>query len=429
MSYPQVKLAEICDLQNGYAFKSADYVEQSNTLSCRMSNIRPGGKFDIEYNARFLPDNFAENYEKFLLVDGDVVIAMTDLADSPKILGVPTVIKTNGRNILLNQRVGKLIIKDTERVHFPYLQLALNSPKVRSIYKRFAGGGLQINLGKKDLLSVKIPLPPLAEQQKIAAILDAADQLKQKDQQLINHYTTLGQSLFLEMFGDPVINPMGWKNKNLGDICGIGSSKRVFTKELVNQGIPFYRGTEIGKLGEDLEIEPTLFITQEHYDRLKKQSGIPQKGDLLLPSICPDGRIFLVRNLQPFYFKDGRVLWIKVNKLNVNSLYLKSLLKQIFYTNYTNIASGTTFAELKIFALKKVKILLPPINLQNQFAQHIEKIEQQKQLAQASLEKSETLFNSLLQRAFKGELTQTPTTHPPLVNNTPSDEAPASSLT
>jgi len=88
-----VKLSSICDLQNGYAFKSNDYVESSNTLSCRMSNIRPGGRFDLDYNPRFLPDSFKKKYDQYLLKDGDLVIAMTDLANNPKILGVPTIVR------------------------------------------------------------------------------------------------------------------------------------------------------------------------------------------------------------------------------------------------------------------------------------------------------------------------------------------------
>ena len=71
MSWPSVALGEVCDLQNGYAFKSSDYVASSNTLSCRMSNIRPGGEFDIDYNARFLPDSFAEKYQQFLNIEND----------------------------------------------------------------------------------------------------------------------------------------------------------------------------------------------------------------------------------------------------------------------------------------------------------------------------------------------------------------------
>ena len=128
-------------MSGGAIVESGSYVEVSNTLNCRMSNIRPGGIFDINYNPKYLPDEFAAKYNQYLLQDGDVVIAMTDLANSPKILGVPTVIKTEERNILLNQRVGKLVIEDKNRVYFPYLKLALNYPKTRSVYRRFAGGG------------------------------------------------------------------------------------------------------------------------------------------------------------------------------------------------------------------------------------------------------------------------------------------------
>jgi len=80
----EVLLSTICDLKNGFAFKSKDYVDISNTLSCRMSSIRPGGNFDLEHNQRFLPDNYAKLYSDYLLSDGDIVIAMTDLAGDPK---------------------------------------------------------------------------------------------------------------------------------------------------------------------------------------------------------------------------------------------------------------------------------------------------------------------------------------------------------
>ena len=130
-SWKECKLVECIEVINGYAFKSSDYVEASSTLSCRMSNIRLGGIFDIEYNARFLPDNFADKYKGFLLKDGDLVIAMTDLANDPKLLGVPTLVQTNGKNILLNQRVGKLLIKDPSKVDNKYLQHVLNDPKTR----------------------------------------------------------------------------------------------------------------------------------------------------------------------------------------------------------------------------------------------------------------------------------------------------------
>lgn len=280
----------------------------------------------------------------------------------------------------------------------------VNSPLVKSQIEQRATGTTRKRISGKNLKKIKIPLPPLATQKKIAAILDAADALRQKTRQIIQEYDQLAQAIFLDMFGDPVTNPMGWENDRLGELCGIGSSKRVFVNELVNKGIPFYRGTEVGNLSEGNKIKPSLFITKEHFEKLKRQTGVPKTGDLLLPSICPDGRIWRVLGDQQFYFKDGRVLWIKVDQSIVNSVYLRSLLKEIFHANYSNIASGTTFAELKIVALKKLRILLPPIVLQNQFAEKVTLIEQQKELAKKSLTESEDLFNALLQKAFKGEL-------------------------
>jgi type I restriction enzyme S subunit len=254
------------------------------------------------------------------------------------------------------------------------------------------------------ITDLKIPLPPLEQQKKIVSILDAADELRQKDKALIAKYDELTQSLFLDMFGDPVKNEKAWEIKKLGNVCLVGSSKRVFVEELVEEGIPFYRGTEVGKLGEGKAIRPTLFITKEHYEKLKDHRGVPKKGDLLMPSICPDGRIWVVDNDTPFYFKDGRVLWVEVDSKNINSIYLRYHLKGSFFANYSNIASGTTFAELKIVALKKMDIFYPELKLQNQFAERVKAIETQKVQAQESLKKSEELFNSLLQRAFKAEV-------------------------
>jgi len=304
--------------------------------------------------------------------------------------------------LFTNEAIASFPIQDDSVVHQNYLYYVLKELDFTGTGDRAVMGK---TLNKAKLKELKIPLPPLAEQKKIAAILDAADKLRQKDAQLIDKYNSLSQSLFLDMFGDPVSNPMGWNKVKMGDVCGVGSSKRVFVNQFVVSGIPFYRGTEVGKLGNGEKIQPHLFISNEHYEQLKEKAGVPQVGDLLLPSICHDGRIWRVSSDKPFYFKDGRVLWIKTDKNIVNSEYLKAHLKGVFRVSYSSIASGTTFAELKIVSLKGIQILFPPLELQNQFAEGIQHIEAQKQQAQAALQKSDDLFNSLLQRAFKGELT------------------------
>ncbi len=203
------QLISICDLQNGYAFKSADYVEYSETLNIRMSSIRPGGFFDAEHNKRYLPDSYAEKYKEFLLKEGDLVIAMTDMAGDPKILGVPTIVKNlNGRRFVMNQRVGKLH-KFSDSIHIPYLRYFLTSPKIKEFYKNKGDGGLQINISKKDILSAEIPLPPLSIQEKIGKemsyVQTHSEISKNRYYKKINEYIALKQSILKQAFAGELV--------------------------------------------------------------------------------------------------------------------------------------------------------------------------------------------------------------------------------
>ena len=131
-------------------------------------------------------------------------------------------------------------------------------------------------------------------------------------------------------------------------------------------------------MAEGQSITSELFITEKHYHELCEATGKPQIGDLLMPSICPDGRIWLVNTELPFYFKDGRVLWIHSLDEQYNPTFLLYMLKDRITSDYSRIASGTTFAELKIFELKKCLVFYVPTSLQNEFASFVEQIDKSK---------------------------------------------------
>jgi type I restriction enzyme S subunit len=259
-------------------------------------------------------------------------------------------------------------------------------------------------LNRNLVHEVKIPLPPLEEQKRIAAILDQADALRRLRTRALEKLNTLGQAIFHEMFGDTRTNPKGWDQVRLGELCDVGSSKRVFVSEFVREGVPFYRGTEVGQLALGNKIVPELFISKDHYTNLINQAGRPAIGDLLLPSICHDGRIWRVNNDSPFYFKDGRVLWIRVSDGLADSDYLRGHLKSAFLSSYNSIASGTTFAELKIVNLKKMRVLNPPMHLQLHYATQMAELEMQRFNFVRSVDEANTLFTSLQHRAFRGQL-------------------------
>ena len=256
------------------------------------------------------------------------------------------------------------------------------------------------SLTKANILNIDIKIPSIEEQRKITARLNGLDNIISLKISQLSKLDQLVKSRFVEMFGECKTNPKNWKLLNMEDVADVGSSKRVFVEELQEEGIPFYRGTEVGALAERKSIVPELYITEKHYKELIKASGMPQPGDLLMPSICPDGRIWVVNTENPFYFKDGRVLWIHNIDTKFNSIFLLYTLKDRIMTDYLSIASGTTFAELKIFTLKKCKIFSVPLPLQEQFSAFVQQVDTTKSSIKQSLETLETLKKSLMQEYF-----------------------------
>ena len=290
---------------------------------------------------------------------------------------------------------------DTDKITSEWLYYLTTWKAFRKEAERnMTGSAGQKRVPKTFLENYVVNLPDIDTQKSENKILRKVDDLIFLRKQQLAKLDELVKARFVEMFGDCKTNPKNWKTKALEKIANVGSSKRVFVEELQDSGIPFYRGTEIGALAEKKAVIPALFITEEHYKQLCETTGKPQKGDLLMPSICPDGRIWIVDTDEPFYFKDGRVLWVHLTSANYNSVFLLYTLKDRIMTDYASIASGTTFAELKIFALKKCKIFDAPLELQNQFANFVERVDQQKQTVQQSLDKLELMKKALMQEYF-----------------------------
>ncbi|MBQ4583205.1 MAG: restriction endonuclease subunit S [Oscillospiraceae bacterium] len=296
---------------------------------------------------------------------------------------------------------GWLVLRDPDQIFDKrFLYYYLSAPATYQKFKSMAVGGVVNNLNSEMVRGVTVPIPTMEEQLNIVDVLDKVTELISLRKEQLAALDQLVKSRFIELFGDCLTNPKGWKTKHLEDIAEVGSSKRVFVEELKETGIPFYRGTEVGALAEGKPIKPELFITKEHYSELCEATGTPHIGDLLMPSICPDGRIWVVNSDDPFYFKDGRVLWVHNIDANYNSIFLLYTLKDRIMTDYSSIASGTTFAELKIFALKKCRIFDVPLAIQNEFAAFIEQTDKSKLAIRRSLDELETLKKALMQKYF-----------------------------
>ena len=281
----------------------------------------------------------------------------------------------------------------------------LSSPPVQNLViknsQRTAG---QTGVNLKLLNSCIIPLPPLDQQKKIAAILDAADAYRQKTKALIEKYDELTQSLFLDMFGDPVTNPRGWDKVLFSEIATFHNGDRgknyPSQSAFVEMGIPFINAGNLSNYA--IDNQGLNFISNERFDLLS--SGKIKREDILF---CLRGSLgkFAVNRTHDIGAIASSLVLIRINN-HVTLDYITGLLKTNYIAGLIKKSdNGSSQPNLSAKSVKQFIVPLPSLELQNQFSKRVQAIEEQKAQAEASLAQAEDLFNSLLQRAFKGELT------------------------
>lgn len=260
-------------------------------------------------------------------------------------------------------------------------------------------GTTRKRISRKNLEKIGIPIPPKPTQLSIVSELDKLNELIRIKKEQLKDYDALAQSIFYEMFGDPVVNEKGWEVKTLGDICEITSSKRVFANEYVDTGVPFYRSKEVIEKSKQLPISVELYISESHYNKIKSSFGVPQIGDILVTAVGTIGKIWVVDTNEPFYFKDGNLVWLR----NIKGAHCEYFRYSLFYLidEYKKVnANGAAYNALTIAKLKLMRCPLPPLSLQQSFAHKIEQIERQKAAVQSTITDLETLLAARMQYWF-----------------------------
>lgn len=393
----RVKLTEVCDIKNGFAFKSEHYKSEGIPV-VRISSF-DNGEVYFDDKTIYVDSENLKSKSDFIVEKGDILIALSGATTGK--YGI----YNSDFPSLLNQRIGLLKSGSSKLMFSKYFYHFLSILKDEIL--RNAGGAAQPNISTKAIGELEIPLPPLSIQQKIAAILDAADELRQKDKALLAKYDELTQALFLDMFGDPVANPKGWEKEVLKDCTskiGSGSTPRGGKESYREDGISLIRSLNV--YDNEFLYKNLAYISDDQADNLK--NVIVESKDVLFnitgASVC---RCTIVPdNVLPARVNQ-HVSILRASKTKLNPTYLAHLMisestkKQLLRVGS---AGGAIMEAITKEQLEKYQIPVPNLNLQNQFAERIKIIEEQKTIAQESAQKSEELFNSLLQKAFNGEL-------------------------
>jgi len=258
----------------------------------------------------------------------------------------------------------------------------------------------------KFLKEKQIVIPPLQTQKKIVLILEKADEIKRLRMQADELTSQLLQSMFLEMFGDPVRNPKGWGIYKLQDVAeirsGVTKGRRLAGKPVVS--VPYLRVANVQDgyldLNEIKTIEALLSDVGK-YALLEGDVLLTEGGD-------PDklGRGAVLHNEIPNCIYQNHIFRVRADKEYLVPEFLSMLIGSAYGKMYflKSAKQTTGIATINSTQLKKFPVLAPPTELQNKFAQIVDKVEAIRQNQKQSLQEIDNLFNALMQKAFKGEL-------------------------
>ena len=268
---------------------------------------------------------------------------------------------------------------DQTKIIPEFLEYALRCNRAIDYYKAKLRGSTarRRSLPTPTLLELDVPLPDIEQQRLALTTIHHAKNALDSRQAQLTKLDELVKARFVEMFGDPISNTKRWDVIELGSLTGIGSSKRIFEKEYVSEGIPFYRTKEIVELSKGNPISTELYITEKRFLEIKEQYGVPQKGDLLISAVGTIGVIWIVDEKNDFYFKDGNLIRVDSSD-RFNSTYMKTLLESLIAEYKKQMSSGTAYSALTISGLIKMKIYDVPLSLQNQFADFVAKVDKSK---------------------------------------------------
>lgn len=299
---------------------------------------------------------------------------------------------------------------DSKFVDFPFKvkssAIKILKPKNKEINLRFVfekmksinfpiGNHKRYYISQYQNLDILVPRDKV-EQDKIAEILSKFDDSIEKTENIVSEIEELKKGLIQDIF----ITCNKSRKVKIKEIAEVTSSKRIMVSDYVNEGIPFYRSTEIIKKSKNIPITNPLYISLEKFDYFRNRFGVPERGDLLVTAVGTIGDVYMVQD-EIFYFKDGNSAWIRRIKDSVLSEYLKVILGSNFYRDkLNNIAGGSSQKALTIQKLGNVEIPMPSIKEQNKIAEILSlidrKIEINKQIKNKLIQLKKGLMSDLL---------------------------------
>ncbi|EMR4042374.1 TPA: restriction endonuclease subunit S [Acinetobacter baumannii] len=401
MSWPIVTLNDIAinivDGPFGSSLKTSDYVDEGVPV-LQGKNIT-GNRFKF-FDVRHITEKKAESIKRSTVKVGDHLLVKIGS------IGYSAIIDDlYGHDFAIIPANLAKITPNKEVIDSRYLHRYLTSDSAIRYFQKIASKTAQPALSLSKIKALEIPLPPLSEQRRIASILDQADELRQKRQQAIEKLDQLLQATFIDMFGDPVSNPKQFICKTLEQISsfenGDRSSNYPSGNDLVFAGIPFLSTKNIRCNVYD---ETNLnFITEEKFSSLSR--GKVKNNEILITLRGTLGATCIFKSKYDTAFINAQMMIIRSDPLIMSNDFLHAILSfESMQEYFRRVGQGAAVPQLTATQLKKLEIIIPSIELQNEFLRINQEIQKLKNEFSNSFSKYDLLFKSLQNQAFNGTL-------------------------
>ena len=385
----KVSLTDICDFQGGTQPPKDEWIDQPAQGYVRMLQIRDFTQSDKNY-IEYVKDTGKLK----TCIEDDILIGRYGASIGKILTGL-----AGAYNVAIVKT-----IPDEKVVSKKYLYWYLNSQYFQRFISNVGSRAAQAGFNKNDLGAAQIPLVDKERQEEICEVLEKANKLISLRKQQLAKLDELIKARFVEMFGDPINNPMKWIVSKIEDIAAqeknalkAGPFGSALKKEFyVRSGYKIYGQEQVicgdASFGD-------YYIDEEKYKELKNCAV--QAGDILISLVGTYGKTLIMPDNYEAGIINPRLMKITLNKNKVTPIYFKyyfesNALKASMDAN----THGGTMGILNLGIIRQMKIQVPPLSLQNQFAVFVERVDQQKQTVQQSLEKLELMKKALMQEYF-----------------------------
>lgn len=390
--WPTVKLADICTTSSGgtpsravneYYDGEIPWVKSGELTDGYVSNV-----------SEYITESGLKNSSAKLIPKGTLLIAMYGAT-----VGKLGILEMDAST---NQAI--CAIRTGPRVDRDYLFQYLLSERKNIVSSGV--GGAQPNISQEKIRNLEIPLPPLDEQRRIAAFLDKADALRQKRRQAIAKLDELAQATFLEMFGDPVTNPMGWEIRTLGQIIVYGPQNGLY-----KPSSDYGTGTPILRIDSFYDGSVTNLDTLKRVriSESEKKLFKISNGDILINRVNSRshlGKSALINGVTEDTVFESNMMRFKHDEKVMTGKFLIHFLQTEFIKQQIAHCAKDAVNQSSINQqdVKNFRIAIPPLSLQKKFTEAMQKIECNCTQQASALEEKEKLFASLQNSAFSGEV-------------------------